>query len=322
MEQQVIPADSILKIITSHSLDNVFDYCPRKFEFLTLYSKRPKRESGYAANVGTALHDGMQAWLISRAEGNDEMTRTRDAYMAFLRAFPFADELEQTTKVRSFDNCVLMLYNMIRAPEWDDWELMWVDGKGWAVEVPFRVDHVSVGPVYIKDRNQYAILSSQGKIDMLMRHRATGQVKSVDIKTTVLGVDMIRSNYEFSGQQTGYSQVAHAMAGVNPDSFSVDYAVCIFTADGPQLKFVSIDKDSQDIDDYWLTKIDRLERIKRYAEQGWFPRTNGGCNSWGKECSMFDICHSRDTKMIQRWYDFEIETEETKGYDYWVELEI
>lgn len=319
--QDVIPTKALRRIITSHSLDNVFDYCARKFEFLALYDKRPARESGYAASVGTALHEGMQAWLIAREEGLNEKARTEKAFMALGKWFPWDMEPEQVQKVRSFDNTALMLYNMIRSPEWDDWELLWVDGKGWAVEVPFCVTHTSMGPIYLKDKQEYVWLATQGKIDIIARHKRTKHIKSLDIKTTSYSPDLIRANYTFSGQQTGYSQIAHAMAGVAPSAFSVEYIVACFTGDGPQIQFVPLHKSEDDVDDYWLAKMDRLERIKKYAEQGWFPRTNGGCVSWNHECSMFDICHTRDPQLIHRWYDFEIESEEVKGYEYWVELE-
>lgn len=319
----LIEVKNLKRIVTSHSLDNVFDYCPRKFEFLTFYDKRPKRESGYAADVGTALHEGMQAWLISREEGDDEKTRTRKAFMAFCLHFPFDREDEQKTKQRSFSNCCLMLYKMIRSPEWDAWQLLHVEGKGWAVEVPFLLTHSSLGPMYVKDRNEYCVLCTQGKIDLIMQHRKTGMIKSVDIKTTVMGLDLIRSNYTFSGQQTGYSQIVHRMAGLMPVDFEVEYVVCMFGSvdEEPRIEFVTIEKSADEIDDYWLDKMDRLERIKFYAEQGRFPRTNGGCNSWGKECSMFDVCHSRDASFVNRWFD-DMDGAPQQGYDYWVELEV
>jgi hypothetical protein len=318
-----MPGKQLRRIITSHSLDNVFDYCPRKFEFLSLYDKRPARESGYAAMIGDALHDGTQSWLIARQEGASERAASERAFVAMCKRFPWDLEDEQPTSVRSFNATASMLYTIIRSPEWDDWELLYVKDKGWAVEVPFLIEHVSLGPVFVKARGEHFIICTQGKIDLIMRHKRTGRIRSVDIKTTAKGEHLIRSNYTFSGQQTGYSHVVHAMAGVAPTAFQVVYAVCLFNAQElPALRFVEIDKDESEVDDYWLDKIDRLNRMKSYAEAGRFPRTNGECNSWNHECSMFDICHSRDPKLIQDWFDFEIESEPVKGYDYWVRMEL
>lgn len=309
-------------ILTSHSIDNTFDYCPRKFEFLNIYDRRPKRDSGYAADVGTALHEGLQAWLIARAEGKSEDAATSAGFMALLINFPWVAEREQSTNLRNYDRCIMMLYELIRSNEWDNWELMRVDGKGWAVEIPFLIKHTSLGIFQVKDTGKWVMLATQGKIDFILRHRITGAIRTWDLKTTMHDVSLARSEYTYSGQQVGYSHVLHAMLGIAPSEFSVHYMIARFNAnDPPQIQPFQIEKTPDEIDDYWLAKLDRLWRIKAYAEQGWFPRTNGGCHSWGKECSCFDICKSRDPQLIQKWFS-DTGAEPAEGYDYWVELEV
>ncbi len=61
--------------------------------------------------------------------------------------------------------------------------------------------------------------------------------------------------------------------------------------------------------------------MKHYAETGWFPRTNGGCNSWNRECSCFDICKTRDNDMIKSWF-YDIGAVQNVGYEPWVTLEV
>lgn len=319
VESEVTP---IRTILTSHSIDNLFDYCPRKFEFLTLHDVRPARESGFAAQVGTALHEGMQAWLIARASNELEEYATRVAFIALWKHYPWEMEADQTTSVRSFENVTLMMYEMIRHPFWDDWELMWVEGRGWAVEVPFLIRHTSIGIFDLKSRNEKAILGTQGKIDLIMRHRVSGKIKTVDIKTTMIHPDLVESEFTWSGQQIGYSSVAHAMAGIVEDELEVEYFVCCLSAsEYPRIVPLTMPKGQDKIDDYWVSKLDRLYRIKYFAENDSFPRTNGGCNTWGQRCGMFDICPSRDAKLVKRWFEV-IETEPQVGYDYWVTLEM
>jgi hypothetical protein len=309
-------------ILTSHSIDNTFDYCPRKFEFLNVWDRRPKRDSGFAADVGTALHEGFQAWLIARAEGQSEESATTAAFMALLKWYPWEDEKKQTQNTRNYDRTIMLLYELIRSSEWDNWDLMYVDGKGWAVEIPFLIKHTSLGIFQIKDTGEWAMLATQGKIDFILRNRLTGAIRTWDLKTTINAIEMARSEYTYSGQQVGYSHVLHAMLGIAPNDFSVHYMIARFNAyDPPQIQPFTIDKSPDDIDDYWLAKLDRLWRMKAYAEQGWFPRTNGGCHSWGKECSCFDICATRDAKLIQKWFS-DVGAEPQQGYDYWVELEV
>jgi hypothetical protein len=314
--------EKIRTILLSHSIDNVFDYCPRKFEFLNVFDKRPPRDSGFAASVGTALHEGTQAYLIARAEGLGEKRATEAAFMSLYKFYPWEDEFEQYTQARSWDKTTLMLYRIIRSPEWDEWELVSVEGRGWAIEVPWLIRHTSVGPFRLKSTGEWVQLATQGKIDFVLRHVRTGVILTRDLKTTILDAGMVRSEYTFSGQQVGYSNVVHAMIGVTPEKMEFEYLVARFSAtEEPEIQLVPMVKGQDMIEDYWFTKLDRLYRIKNYAEAGWFPRTNGSCNSWGKECAMFDICHSRDYNLIQDWFR-DSNAEPQQGYDYWVELEV
>lgn len=309
-------------ILTSHSIDNTFDSCARKFEFLALYDKRPERESGYAADVGTALHEATQAWLIKRAEDYSEAEATEHGFYTLMKWFPWDREREQPTGLRSFPMVCAMFYAIIRHPEWDDWELVRVKDHGWAVEVPFLVIHESLGDVMLKNAGVAAKLATQGKIDFILRHRRTGQYRTLDLKTTMLSPDLERAEYTYSGQQIGYSNVMHAMVGVEPDQFTVSYIVAHFSmTEMPQVNFLELEKAPDLIDDYWMSKMDRLHRMKAYAEAGWFPRTNGSCHGWGKECTFFDICRSRDYDLINHWFDG-INAVPQKGYDYWVTLRV
>lgn len=309
-------------ITTSHSLDNLFDYCARKFEFMTLYDKRPKRESGFAADVGTALHEATQAWVKAKAEGMPKADALQRGYMELMIHYPWALEFEQATGLRSFPMTVTLFNQIVRHPEWDNWELVRVADKGWAIEVPFLIIHASLGKFRIKHADLEALLATQGKIDFIMRHRVTGMYATLDLKTTGIDADLERAEYTYSGQQTGYSNVLHAMLGIQPEQFSVIYIVAHFDMQTmPTINFLELKRDSEKVDDYWMGKMDRLHRMKAYAEHGWFPRTNGGCHSWGRECAFFDICESRNYSTINAWFEG-INAEEQQGYDYWVTMEI
>lgn len=316
-------AEKIRYVMTSHSIDNVFDYCPRKFEFLNLRDIRPPRDSGYAADVGTALHDGTQAWLIARSSGIDEHQAQRLGFMAMLRAFPWLEEPLQKTKTRSLDNTMVLLQEIFNSPIWHEWELMPVEGRGWAVEVPWLIRHTSLGSFYIKALNERAMLATQGKIDFIMRHRTSGAIRTFDLKTTIHGPGVARGEYGFSGQQVGYSNIMQAMLGQKTlVAMDVYYIIARFAnEDSPTVEMLEVAKYQEDFDDYWLTKVDRLKRMIQYAEQDWFPRTNGGCHAWGQECKFFDVCHTRDNSLINRFFG-EIETVPQSGYDYWVTLDV
>ena len=312
----------IRHILTSHSIDNVFDYCPRKFEFLNVYDRRPPRESGFAAQVGTALHEGTQAWLIARAEGLSPEACEQAAYFAMLMHYPWAEEYEQSTRARSHDKVILALHKIIKSSHWNDWQLVRIKDKGWAIEIPWVIRHASVGEFTLKSTGERCMLATQGKIDFILYNEKLNQYRTWDLKTTVYAEGLVRSEYTYSGQQVGYSNVLHAMLGINPDQMEFGYLICRFINDDEaQIQPMLMTKGRDAIEDYWLGKLDRLYRMKAYAEQGYFPRTNGGCHSFGKECVMFDICGTRDDALIRRWFD-SIDAEPQQPYDYWIELEV
>lgn len=318
----------IRHILTSHSIDNLFDYCPRKFEFLNLFDKRPPRESGFAASVGTALHEGTQAWLISRAEGESPKKQLERCFMALFIHYPWDMQLEEATSRRDIHETIALQWAIITDPSWADWDLLWVEGRGWAVEVPFMIRHTSLGTFPIKHTGETAMLVTQGKIDFILQHKVHKHIRTRDLKTTIKDMEMIESEYTFSGQQTGYDQVLKRMLGESKTSVSgwnpntvaeYDYMIAKF-GDVPHVEVLPMEKDQEFIDDYWFGKMDRLNRIKAYAASGWFPRTNGGCNTWGNVCSCFDVCKTRDYSIVRRWFDT-IDAEPQQGYDYWVEMD-
>lgn len=306
-------------ITTSHSIDNVFDYCARKFEFLTLYDKRPERDSGFAAEVGTALHDATQAWLIARAEGHTVSVAENIGYMMLLRCYPWELADEQERETRSIETSLVLLEMIMRDNSWDDWELVRVGSK-WAVEVPFLIRHESLGTFKLHHNGQETMLVTQGKIDFILRHKYSHIYRTRDLKTTVIKEGLEQAEWKFSGQQIGYSNVLHAMLDIQPDKMEIDYLVAHFNGTQyPAVNAVTFPIDQDKVDDYWLTKIERLQRMQRYAVTGRFPRTNGGCHSWGHQCAFFQICESRDAELINAWFEG-INAVPQEGYDYWVTL--
>lgn len=307
-------------IITSHSLDNLFDYCNRKFEFVTMWDDRIDKESGYAADVGTAIHRGVQAWLIAKHEGHSEDTARIMGAMAFLRSFPWEMEENQRSKIRSFENSAWCLEGIWNHTFWDDWELIKIDRDGvqrWAVEVPWLIIHRGIGAT---DDGRF--LATQGTIDLIMRNRSSGEVVPIDIKTTTYDEGKSRALYLYSGQQIGYSMVVEALLGNHIKALSYRYFVARINPEGPKYEILVYDKDTEALEDYWISKLDRLNAIKLSANRQHFNRTNGGCFIFNTECAFFDICARRDKEYLDDWFRDSANTVPKDMPDWWVRLEI
>ena len=313
-------SDGVKTIITSHSLDNVFNSCPRKFEFLSLYDQTPMREESFAADVGTALHEAIQAYLIASAEGKSREDAENEGYLALAVWYPWELEDEQKSKIRGWGETLLMAHTAFRDPEWDNWELLKMTNDEWAVEVAFRINHLGYD-CSSPDGQKYR-LASQGKMDLVMQEKTTGDIRVRDIKTTTIPEEHLEAQYYHSGQQVGYSHVMHKMLGVDLESFSVDYVIYQFVLnDFPKKHLITLEKTPEVIKDFWRNKDELLTRMGKYIEQGWFPRTNGGCVSWFRPCSMLPICKRRDQDYIKKWFAEGGEVR-NREYDYVVTLDL
>jgi len=308
-------------IITSHSIDNLFDYCPRKFEFVSTYTHKPvDTESGYAADVGTALHRGTQAWLMAKHDGASEEDARIVGSWAFVSSFPWLASERITNQTRGFENACMILDMCWSHPFWDEWELVKirVDGEErWAVEVPWVLIHKSFGPT-----NDGRYFATQGTVDFVMRNRLSGKICSIDMKTTIYERNLSRALYKYSGQQVGYGQVVEALLGRVIEELTVYYFVARFSSTEPSIEILDFVKTREDLEDYWLDKVDRLDRMMHMVNAQRFVRNNGGCFSYNYECQFFDICGTRDRSMVEAWFQDTMNAVPRTHPDWWIRLEI
>lgn len=205
-------------------------------------------------------------------------------------------------------------------PFWNEWELVKVSYAGetrWAVEVPWLLVHSSFGPT-----NDGRYFATQGTIDLIMKHKVSGFICPIDIKSTTYDEDMTRSMYTYSGQQVGYGQVVEAMLGNPIHELEVYYFIVRISAVEPKIAAEPFKKDREKLEDYWLDKMDRLERMKKYVNQRRFPRTNGGCFTYSTECTFFNICETRSQDVVDAWFSDATKASKRLVPDWWVRLEV
>lgn len=323
-------------IVTSHSIDGTFESCPRKFEFMHVWQQMPEGgSSGFAAEVGTALHEAVQAWArLALFPGRDRKAPNPIAVevglMTLMRWWPWA--LEQVSiregkpgvKQRSLGEGILLFEAIIENEFWDSWELVDIGGFGLSIEVPYRIVHASLGtfPVPNPDGSDgFGYLVTQGKIDFILRHRYTGEIRVFDLKTTVKDPRAHEAAFKFSGQGPGYAMILAAALGWDwrRKGLTVSYLVSNFAAaDGSEPAMVRINKYDYDealLEDGIQTKHERLERMISYATRQWWPRKSHGCDAFGQPCPYMGICHRRDRPYVKAWFLFEGFEEQTRIYE-------
>lgn len=311
---------SAKRVVTSHSIDGTFDSCPRRFEFMYLWQRATERErSGFAADCGTALHEAVQEWTryarTPIAKVDPQEAYERGLYM-LAKWWPWVAEdyrRENSLSVglRSIGNAATLYEMTINHPFWDDWELINVEGFGPAIEVPWLIVHESIGTVptpYGED----AYICTQGKIDWILRHRRTGELRVFDLKTTVKDMRAHEASFKFSGQGPLYSIVlSHALGhDWQANGLWMTYLVSYFGSETDEAPMSVIPKHFQfkpeDIQDGINVKLERLHRMADYARRDYFPRRAHGCDFYGTPCGYLDICESRNNSYIRDWFSFEL----------------
>lgn len=295
----------------SHSSQQTESSCARKFEFSKLYPRNRRYEDAYAADVGSALHAGLQHWLIH----NDE----DEAVWAFMKAFPYRLEYSEKNNYRSLEASLATLEEMMDHPILDEYELatIEVDGeKRPAVEVPFEIRFPDL---VLPDGR---VLAYTGYADLVMRHKMTDRYRSIDIKTNRSTVKDKDPRYRFDAQQDPYGLVVEHMQGESIEEFDVGYLDCYIDLLEPSVEMYEYPKTREHMEDWLLNIVLFFQKIQKYMELNHFPRTSGGCLAWNRPCPFFQICESKDQQFLMDWFLQGAEAAEERPWEPWVVYEI
>lgn len=275
----------------SYSSLNLADSCLRKFEFNKLYPRRVRDQDQFAADVGTALHAGLQDYMHT---GNED-----SAYWQVMKKFPYLWEFQQVRDDRSLEAALSTLDEMMYKMDMSEWELMEIvnpDGQVVpAIEVPFEL---RLKGIDLPDGRGVAFT---GFMDAAMRHKGHGLVRTLDIKTHRRQREDATPVYKFDSQQVPYGICLEHIQGRPVESFEVLYLDCYVDLVSPRVHMYPFVKDSTNLQEWLINTVLRVQRIQRAMEMDYFPRTDGGCLSWNRPCYFLDVCESRDRDAIEDW---------------------
>lgn len=291
-------------LITSHSIDGTFESCPRRFEFRHLYEQRPLMESsGMAADVGTALHEAAQEWSKER--------NIESAYRTLLMWWPWSLERKRqaaglTDSKRTLGNAILLLEAICNDSFWDDWEVARLPDGSYAIELPWRINHTSLGYFHHPINGEKIFLATQGKIDWILRNRKNRRrYKVCDLKTTILDESAQQASFRFSGQAGQYGLVLSTAIGHDweSDGMDVTYFVAEFSDHGfPETNPLEYHLEPSEILESIEAKNERLGRMLKMGSDSFWPRRSHGCSFYGTPCGFLDVCHRRDPAWLSQHF--------------------
>lgn len=296
----------------SYSSLNLADTCLRKFEFNKLYPRRARDPDQFAADVGTALHHGYQDYLI-----HQDLDR---AIWMMMKDYPYLGEFEQRFDDRSLEACISTLEEMTYEANMTEWELVSIRKPTGeivpAIEIPFEL---RLKGITLPDGRGVAFT---GFMDAALRHLGTGLVRTMDIKTHRRTLEDATPKYKFDGQQVPYGIVLEHLTGNPVTEFEVLYLDTYVDLVKPRVQLYPFRKDSEDLQEWLINTVLRVQRIQRAMEMDYFPRTDGGCLNWNRPCYFLEVCQSRDREAITEWLMMGDEAATEKREEPWIVAEI
>ena len=314
----------------SYSSLNVFESCPRKFEFDKFYPKRERVwEDNYAADVGSALHAGYQDYMIHQDREH--------AIWTFMRAFPVAGEWNQDNDFRSMEAALSTLEDMFDSVKMVEYELARIRRPNTpaeleagleggvvvpAIEVPFEIRFPGLEIPPCGGFPEGAAISVIGYIDAIAMNLGTGLYRTFDIKTSRQKLSDATGKFKFNGQQVPYGIVVDHIAGQPVESFEVLYLDCYIDILEPSTQLYPFLKNRTDLEDWATNKMLQFQRLQQYAALDFFPRTEGGCLFYNKPCRYLEPCMSRDRETLMEWFLLGDEPAKGESFFPWITADV
>lgn len=268
---------------------NAYNACPRRFAYNKVIIPSAMRDnSGLAANVGTAMHEGIQEYF-----------RTRDVEKAVLALAKFHPiDLGKQVKDAANYSLEASTITLLHAIE-DDFcqsELVpIIDHNGVerdGTEVKFLIV-IDLGP------DCPVLFHYRGYIDLIIRDMLSDKVIPVDIKTMLpKAYGMVESKYKFDYQTTPYGLVLNSVLGNFENFTTAIFAVSQFDG-GPEVRYIPYNRSVGEIEDFQLYLIGACSQIARNYGNEYWPQHPSACYNFNRLCHYHEHCHLRTLKEMQ-----------------------
>lgn len=306
------PADKIDPRLSrqSYSSSLLLSGCARKYQLMKMSAtKNPESEESWQQTLtfqyGHTVGEAIQDTLI---RGADKASREQTIFTLFTGWK--CDLFEENTKQKkSFFHALAALYKFWALQDdglYGDYEVAYFEGKP-AAELSFKINFPNGG-------------SYRGYVDLVLRHKYTGEYVILEMKTN--SGNVINPNqYKNSGQAIGYSVV---LDKIQPGltNYTVEYLVYMTRL--AQWETFSFPKTYTQRalwvrDRLWDQQI--LDTLAaQETNHGIWPMNGNNCVSWNRDCEFMGICHMNTEGLVQplresdltedKEYQFEFNVEE------------
>lgn len=271
--------------------------CPRRYQLDKLMNREDVESIRTATFAfGHALGEGVQA--ILRNEPWESVL--------FKMFLAWDTDLldEETRNKKNFATATLAVqkfYDYYEFSDIQEYELAYFNGKP-ATELSFKI--------VLPDGYMY-----RGFIDAVLRHKTTGQLRVLELKSTGFS-NLHEAMYKNSSQALGYTIVLDYLSEqTSRASFEVTYLVYkTGRQEFETYNFVKLFSNKVD----WIRDILLdCDSITNYGVDNHFPKRGESCYHFFKACPHLDYCGLKDSNLR---LDFNKESEDNTEYDFVIDL--
>lgn len=273
----------------SHSALAQLNGCARKFELARLYENPSydRNQYDFAAEVGTAMHEGLQAFA---RDGNKELAilRMLSLYPHDLLSLQHRQDRDQWACVQTMD--AAMEHEIFQESEVANVDQLPGTEVSFAIEFSNLVMADGRIPVYV------------GLIDLVMLRLVDQTFRAVDIKTHTNPNRNRDAEYRYNAQLVPYGLCISIMQEISLENlrFEVSYLDLCIDVCNPLIGEYAYSVDSERVQNWLVDFYMILQTVNKYLRASYWPQTMFGCTGfYGRACKYLDVCSETEPEVIQ-----------------------
>lgn len=253
----------------SYSSNLLLHSCPRKYQLYKLNEceEEDDPEASVTFAFGHVVGEGIQSQLMGKS--------FQETLVSLFKAWKPDLLAENPKQNKSFFKAVFAVekfYGMRAQGFLDDYELVYYEDKP-AVELGFMID-CGDGFLY------------RGKVDAVLKHRLTGKVMVLELKTTSANV-ISGAEYKNSAQAIGYSIVLDHLFD-DLSEYEVQYLP--YLTKSMEYEPMSFMKSYLQRALWIQELLLDIKTIQMYEEAGVYPMRGESCRAWYRDCKHLNTC--------------------------------
>lgn len=264
----------------SYSRLQTFYSCPRKFHLGELRGAKGFNPTIHTA-FGHAYAMGIQTYLHLRSTRSHEVALAR-SFVSAIAAYDYPGIFEEESASKKslwFALIGVEAFATQAAPGiLEEFEVAVINGKP-AIELFFLLQ--------IDEETDY-----QGHIDLILKHRVTGELFILEIKTK--GGDTSPADWANSFQTLGYNAILHTVV---PGGTNLNVLYIVYNTKQMTVSTMSFVKSSAHRAEFITSLLLDVNQMREYDKHNYWPKRGGSCTSWGKACHLFGVCDNEYSGM-------------------------